>query len=62
MHVGMFRYIHLPSVVRCMTVECEYMCIYVYMFMCICMYACMYVCVYVCMCIYVCMTYSVNGR
>ena len=33
-HVGIFRYMHLPSVDRCMSVECEYMCICMYVNIC----------------------------
>src|SRR6218665_1355066 len=52
----------------CMHVLCMYVCMYMYIYICICMYVCVYVCGYVCMCMcvyaymymYVCIIYWGN--
>ncbi|CAI9158499.1 unnamed protein product, partial [Rangifer tarandus platyrhynchus] len=36
---------------KCMYV---YMCVYMYIYVCVCVYMCVYVYIYVCICIYVC--------
>ena len=37
-----------------------YVCMYMYVYVCIYMYVCMYVCIYVCICMYVCKIMSYN--